>query len=201
MNYPSDIAFSDSVKRVQAARGSREAYARVEQRGWQTTVTAELAAFIADMDSFYLATASASGQPYIQHRGGPRGFLHVIDDRTLGFADFSGNRQYITTGNLAENDQAFIFLMDYYNRRRIKLWGHARIVNDDDALLASLAPQDYKARVEQAVLFSIATWDVNCPQHIPEKVPAPLVAQAFAQYEDRIAALQREIDALRMTAP
>ena len=201
MNYPSDIAFSDSVKRVQAARGSREAYARVEQRGWQTTVTAELAAFIADMDSFYLATASASGQPYIQHRGGPRGFLHVIDDRTLGFADFSGNRQYITTGNLTENSQAFIFLMDYYNRRRIKLWGHARIVNDDDALLASLAPQDYKARVEQAVLFSIATWDVNCPQHIPEKVPAPLVAQAFAQYEDRIAALQREIDALRMTAP
>ena len=200
MNYPSDIAFSDSVKRVQAARGSREAYARVEQRGWQRTVTAELAAFIADMDSFYLATASASGQPYIQHRGGPRGFLRVIDDRTLGFADFSGNRQYITTGNLAENSQAFIFLMDYYNRRRIKLWGHARVVSDDDALLASLAPQDYKARVEQAVLFSIATWDVNCPQHIPEKVPAALVAQAFAQYEDRIATLQTEIDRLRMAS-
>ena len=137
-----DVAFTAAVKALQSRRGSRAAYARLEERGgWSATITEDLAAFIADRDSFYLATANAAGQPYIQHRGGPRGFLRVLDDRTLGFADFRGNRQYITAGNLAENDRAFIFLMDYENRQRIKMWGRARVVDDDTALLARLAPR------------------------------------------------------------
>ncbi|HEY6035835.1 MAG TPA: pyridoxamine 5'-phosphate oxidase family protein, partial [Kofleriaceae bacterium] len=143
----SDIAFSPSVKAVQTRKGSRRAYARVDQRGgWEGTFTAELAAFLADQDSIYLATASAAGQPYIQHRGGPPGFLHVLDDHTLAFADFAGNRQYITTGNLAENPRAHLFAMDYLHRRRIKLWGTARVVEDDPALLARLMPAGYAAK-------------------------------------------------------
>ena len=120
------------------------------------------------MRSFYLATASADGQPYVQHRGGPPGFLRVVDERTLGFADFKGNRQYITTGNLAENGKAFIFIMDYAQRRRVKLWGRARVVEADAALLARLWPEGYEARPEQAILFEIEAWDTNCPQHIPQ---------------------------------
>ena len=130
----SDVAFTPAVKAIQAKRGSREQYAKMEARGgWRTTVTADLAQFLAEARSFYLATANAEGQPYIQHRGGPPGFLRVIDERTLGFADFKGNRQYITTGNLAENPKAYIFVMDYAHRRRVKLWGRARVVEDDPA--------------------------------------------------------------------
>ncbi len=167
-NSTLDVAFTPAVKALQQRRGSRRAYARLEENGgWQNTVTPELAAFIAQRDSFYLATANAAGQPYIQHRGGPRGFLQVQDERTLGFADFRGNRQYISAGNLAENPRAFIFLMDYANRQRIKLWGRARVVEDDHALLARLMPDGYRARPEQAILFTIDAWDANCPQHIP----------------------------------
>ena len=167
----SDIAFTPTVKAIQTAKGSRANYARMESgRGWQAEVTPDLAAFIADLDMFYLGTANAAGQPYIQYRGGPRGFLKVVDTRTLGFADFGGNRQYISTGNLSDNQQAFIFLIDYVNSRRIKLWGTARVIEDDAALLADLADASYAGRPERAILFTIEAWDVNCPQHIHKRV-------------------------------
>ncbi|MCH7615460.1 MAG: pyridoxamine 5'-phosphate oxidase family protein, partial [Nitrospinae bacterium] len=163
----SDVAFTPTVKRIQETKGSRKGYARMEEKGgWKNTITEELAQFIGERDSFYLGTASADGQPYIQHRGGKPGFLKVLDDRTLAFADFKGNRQYITTGNLGENDKAYIFLMDYPNRRRIKIWGRARVVDDDAEILARLADPDYEGVPEHAVVFEVAAWDVNCPQHI-----------------------------------
>jgi predicted pyridoxine 5'-phosphate oxidase superfamily flavin-nucleotide-binding protein len=137
--------------------------------GWETTVTDELGAFLAERDSFYLATASAEGQPYVQHRGGPKGLLRVIDERTLAFADFGGNRQYVSVGNLSENPRAFLFLMDYARRRRVKIWGRARAVEDDAALLERVRPDGYAAKVERAIVFEIEAWDVNCPQHIPQK--------------------------------
>lgn len=162
-----DIAFSPSVKAIQAARGSRNAYERVEQRGgFADRITPELARFIAERDSFYLATASADGQPYVQHRGGPPGFLHVRDGRTLAFADFRGNRQFISLGNLAENDRAFLFLMDYENRIRVKIWGRARVIEDDPGLLDALADREYAGQPEQAIVFAVEMWDRNCPQHI-----------------------------------
>lgn len=149
-----DVAFSGSVKAEQRARGSRRGYERLEEKGgWPDRVTPELAAFIAERDSIYLGTASAAGQPYIQHRGGPKGFLQVLDERTLAFEDFEGNRQYISIGNLAENPRAFLFLMDYAGQRRIKLWGTARV----------------EAGPPRRILFSIEAWDVNCPSHIPRK--------------------------------
>lgn len=194
----SDIAFSPSVKAVQTRKGSRRAYARVDQRGgWEGTFTAELAAFLADQDSIYLATASAAGQPYIQHRGGPPGFLHVLDDHTLAFADFAGNRQYITTGNLAENPRAHLFAMDYLHRRRIKLWGTARVVEDDPALLARLMPAGYAAKPEQAIVFTLEAWDANCPQHIPQKVNVSDVAATVEQLQNRVAELEAELARLR----
>jgi len=193
-NPTTDVAFTPAVKAQQSRRGSRAAYARLEERGgWSATITDDLAAFIADRESFYLATANAAGQPYIQHRGGPRGFLRVLDDRTLGFADFRGNRQYITAGNLAENDRAFIFLMDYENRQRIKIWGRARVVDDDTALLARLAPAGYRAKPEQAILFAVEAWDANCPQHIPQLVAAADVARTVEGLQARIAALEEEL--------
>ena len=156
MKPASDVAFTPSVKAQQERRGSRSAYARMEAgEGWETTVTPELAAFLAERDSFYLATATAEGQPYIQHRGGPPGFLRPVDGQTLGFADFAGNRQYVSLGNLAENDRAFLFLMDYASRRRVKVWGRARVVEDDPALLASLVPAGVKVRAERAILFTV----------------------------------------------
>ena len=173
----SDIAFTTSVKSVQERRGSRAAYARLEAKGgWAKTIDAKLADFIASMRSFYLATASKDGQPYVQHRGGPPGFLRVIDERTLAFADFSGNRQYITTGNLAENPRALIFLMDYQHRQRVKIWGIARVIEDDPELVARLFPEAYRARAEAAIVFTVEAWDANCPQHIPQMLFAEEVA-------------------------
>jgi predicted pyridoxine 5'-phosphate oxidase superfamily flavin-nucleotide-binding protein len=192
--YPSDVAFTPAVKAVQARKGSREAYARVEQGGgWRTEIDEDLAAFLAVQDSMYLATASAGGQPYIQHRGGPKGFIRILDKNTLAFADFGGNRQYITQGNLSENPQANIFLMDYVHRRRVKIWGEARVVDDDPALTQSLMPHGYKARPEQVILFRISTWDTNCPQHIPQKFDAADVAAALASRDARIAELEAEL--------
>ncbi len=163
----SDIAFTPSVKAAQELRGSRGGYALMEQKGgWSGEITPDLAAFISQRDSLYLGTASADGQPYIQHRGGPKGFIKVIDNKTLAFADFSGNRQYISVGNLDENDRAFIFLMDYPNRRRIKIWGRAEFVEDDPSLLERLVEPAYGATVERALVFHVEAWDVNCPQHI-----------------------------------
>jgi len=196
--YSSDVAFTPTVKAIQARKGSREAYANVEQRGgWRTEINEDLAAFLAAADSAYLATASADGQPYIQHRGGPKGFIRVLDKKTLAFADYRGNRQYITQGNLSENTKAYIFVMDYAHRRRVKLWGEAHVVEDDDALLQSLMPRGYKARGEQVILFLISAWDTNCPQHIPQKFDAADVAAALASREARIAELEAELAALK----
>jgi len=197
----SDVAFTPAVKAVQERRGSRKMYRRVEAKGgWETTITPDLAAFIADRDSVYLATANAQGQPYIQHRGGPKGFIHVLDEKTLGFADFAGNRQYITTGNLAENDRAFMFFMDYAHKRRLKLWGRARVVENDPALIARLMPKGYDAEPLQAILFTVEAWDVNCPQHIPQKFDAAEVAAAVEKLERRVAELEMENARLRESA-
>ena len=194
----SDVAFTPAVKVFQARRGSRTHYARLEAKGgFHTTMTRELAAFLGEARSFYLATASADGQPYVQHRGGPPGFIRVIDERTLGFADFKGNRQYITTGNLAENDKAYLFLMDYTHRRRVKIWGRARVVEDDPALIASLAVPGYEGKPEQAILFTIEAWDTNCPQHIPQMFAAADVAAAIERLQNRIADLEAEVAKLR----
>lgn len=165
--HRSDVAFTASVKDAQRARGSRDAYAQAaERRDWSNTIDEDLAAFVAERDSFYLATASADGRPYIQHRGGPKGFLRVLDDRHLAFADFAGNRQYITVGNLAENPRAFLFLMDYPNRRRVKIWGRAEVFEGDAELLARLTDPGYRARPERVIRFEVEAWDVNCHQHI-----------------------------------
>lgn len=189
-----DIAFSPAVKDVQTRRGSRQGYARMEEKGsTRTAIDADLAGFIAAMRSFYLATASRDGQPYIQHRGGPPGFLRVVDETTLAFADFSGNRQYISTGNLAENRKAMIFLMDYANRRRVKIWGTACVVEDNPELIASLLPEDYGARGEAAILFTVAAWDTNCPQHIPQM----LFAEDVAGLAERVQALEADNARLR----
>ncbi len=194
MNHPSsDIAFTPAVKAVQSRRRSREIYAKVEARGgFRTAITADLVEFLAGVDTAYLATASADGQPYAQHRGGPKGFIRVIDDQTIGFVDFAGNRQYISTGNLAENDRAFLFLMDYAHRRRIKLWGRARVVENDTALQAQLMPECYPARPEQVILFTIDAWDTNCAQHIPQKFDSGDVADAIGRMQERIAELEAE---------
>jgi predicted pyridoxine 5'-phosphate oxidase superfamily flavin-nucleotide-binding protein len=193
----SDIAFTPTVKAIQAARGSRETYARMEAHGgFRTGVTDELRAFLAGVDTAYLATSNSAGQPYAQHRGGPKGFIRAIDGRTLGFADYAGNRQYISIGNLAENDKAFLFLMDYAHRRRIKLWGRAR-VSDDPAVIARLMPEGYRATGERGILFDIDAWDANCPQHIPRKFDAADVAETVARLDARIAVLEAENAALK----
>ncbi|ABD87771.1 pyridoxamine 5'-phosphate oxidase family protein [Rhodopseudomonas palustris] len=192
----SDVAFTPAVKAIQTRKGSRDGYAQVERNGgWRSEVDDQLAHFLAAQTSFFLATASADGQPYIQHRGGPEGFIHVLDPHTLAFADFSGNRQYITQGNLSENPKAHIFLMDYAHRRRIKIWGEARVVEDDPALLQALMPQGYRARPEQVIVFSIKAWDSNCPQHIPQKFDAADVAAALAARDARIAELEAALAA------
>lgn len=198
----SDVAFSASVKRVQRERGSRGAYGRMEQSGgFETEVNDQLRGFLAQVDTGYLATASADGQPYVQHRGGPRGFIRALDDRTLGFVDFAGNRQYVSTGNLAENDRVCLFLMDYAHRRRVKIWGTARVVPATDELLARLGSPDYRGRPEQVVLVSVSAWDVNCPQHIPQKLDAAEVARTIEPLRARIAELEAENRALREERP
>jgi len=187
----SDIAFTPTVKAIQARTGSRAAYARMEAAGgWRTEITPDLAAFLAAQTSAFLATANAAGQPYIQHRGGPPGFLVPLDARTIGFADFRGNRQYVTLGNIAENRKAHLFLIDYAHRRRIKVWGTLRAVEDDPALVARLMPPGYAAKPERALLFDVAAWDANCPQHIPQRFEAADAAEALAVRDRRIAELE-----------
>ncbi len=190
----SDVAFTPAVKAIQARRGSRASYARMEEgEGWSTAITPDLAAFVAAQTSIFFGTSNAAGQPYIQHRGGPPGFLRVLDERTIAFADYRGNRQYISLGNLAENPKAFLFLIDYAHRQRVKVWGTARVVEDDEALVASLMPEDYKARAEQAIVFSVTAWDGNCRQHIPQRFEAADVAAALAERDRKIAELTAEL--------
>jgi predicted pyridoxine 5'-phosphate oxidase superfamily flavin-nucleotide-binding protein len=196
--YSSDVAFTPTVKALQTRKGSRAAYAGAEERGgWQTRITGDLAEFIAAQTSVFLATVNAEGQPYIQHRGGPPGFLHVLDDKTIGFVDYAGNRQYITQGNLADNPKAYMFMIDYAHRRRVKIWGEARVVEGDADLTARLMPQSYKARPEQVILFTVSAWDVNCPQHIPQRFEAADVAAALAERDRHIEALEVEVARLR----
>lgn len=194
----SDVAFSPAVKAVQAARGSREAYRKREEKGgFRTEVDEDLRDFLAEIDTAFLSTASASGQPYVQHRGGPRGFLRVLGPTTLGFADFMGNRQYVSTGNLTENDRFCLIAVDYEHRRRVKIWGHARVVDADDDLARALTVPGYPGRVEQAVVLEVTAWDVNCPQHIPQKVDAKRVAERVAELVAEAAALREENAKLR----
>ncbi len=194
--YSSDIAFTPSVKAVQSRKGSRAAYARMEEGGsWDTRITPDLTAFIAEQRSFFMASANLDGQPYIQHRGGPPGFLRVLDDHTLAFADFVGNKQYITLGNLAENPKSQLFLIDYTSRRRVKIWGTARVVEDDADLMAQLKPEGYRARSQQIIVFSVEAWDSNCPQHIPRRYEAADVEAMLAQRDARIAELEEALRA------
>ena len=197
----SDIAFTSTVKAIQARKGSRRAYAHMEQAGsWETKITPDLQAFVEAQRSVFLATVNADGQPYIQHRGGPPGFLRVIDESTLGFVDFSGNRQFISSGNLQENPKAHLFLIDYRQRKRVKIWGEARMVEASDELLAQLMPQGYKAKPEQVLLFRVTAWDANCPQHIPPRFEAEDVLAALAEKDTRIAELESELAALQASS-
>lgn len=192
--YASDIAFTPAVKALQSRAGSRRAYARMEQgAGWQTRITDELAGFIAAQTSVFLATVNAEGQPYIQHRGGPPGFLHVLNDNTIAFADFSGNRQYITTGNLTENARAHLFLIDYAHQQRVKIWGEIRTIEEDADLLASLMPSNYPARGERVMLLTVKAWDANCNQHIPQRFEAADVKAAIEERDQRIKQLEARI--------
>ncbi len=198
MAYSSDIAFTPTVKAIQTRKGSRRAYSRQEEAGaWETEITDALKSFVEAQTSIFLATANADGQPYIQHRGGPPGFLRVIDSRTLGFVDYAGNRQFISSGNLAENPKAHLFLVDYAQRLRIKIWGTARVVEGDAALTAQLMPADYRARAEQVILFTVSAWDANCPQHIPQRFEAADVANLLAAKDEQIAALTAELTHLK----
>jgi len=189
--------FTPAAQRAQAERGSSKAYERRMAEGFPDRVTAELAKFIAEQDTAFLATATADGAPYLQHRGGPKGFIKVIDDRTLGFADYHGNRQYITLANLSENDRAFLFLLDPARRQRIKIWGRARVVETDPALIERLFDEGYKARPERVILFTIEAWDVNCSSHIVTRFTEDEIEEAFAAVRDRIAELEAENARLR----
>lgn len=194
---PSDIVFTPSVKARQEAHGSRAGYAKFEQsRGWESRVTSVLAEFIAGQTSFYMATANAQGQPYMQHRGGPAGFLHVLDEQTLAFADYAGNKQYITAGNLDENPKAQLFLMDYANAQRIKIWGEARVVTGDHALIARVTAPDTSARAERVIVFTLKAWDANCHKHIPKLLKVEDVMPAIQARDQKIATLEAQLQAL-----
>ena len=196
--FASDIAFTPTVKAIQSRKGSRRSYARMEENGsWETSIPDDLKAFIETQTSVFLGTVNVAGQPYIQHRGGPPGFLRVVDDQTIGFVDFAGNRQFITAGNLADNSQAFLFLIDYAHRQRVKIWGTARLLEGDAELTQRLMPQAYRARPEQVILFTVSVWSANCPQHIPQRFEAADVAAALAERDQRIAALETELARLR----
>jgi predicted pyridoxine 5'-phosphate oxidase superfamily flavin-nucleotide-binding protein len=196
-NPSSEIAFTPTVKAIQAERGSRAAYARMEANGgFRTEIDERLIAMLGVVNTAYLGTVNADGQPYIQHRGGPCGFIRVVGKRTLGFVDYVGNRQYISTGNLKDNEKAFLFLMDYAREARAKIWGRARFTYDA-AVIEQLMPDDYKARPDAAVMFEISAWDINCPQHIPVKFDADQVAAALAERDEEIERLKREITELR----
>src|SRR5215510_9333961 len=200
MTNNTDIVFPLAARHAQAQRGSARAYEKRIAAGFPDRVTPELAGFVAELDTAFLGTVSAAGAPYIQHRGGPKGFIKAIDDRTLGFADYAGNRQYITISNLAGNDRAYLFLLDFARQRRIKLWGRARVVEDDPALLARLSDAGYRARPERAILFTIEAWDVNCSQHITARFTEAEVSEATVALVQRIAALETENARLRAAA-
>ena len=194
----SDIAFTDSVKAIQQRMGSRKQYERMETTaGWDNAIPKDLAEFIGERDSFYLATANANGQPYIQHRGGPKGFLKVLDERTLAFADFAGNRQYITIGNLSENKQAFLFLMDYPSQTRVKIWGTAEVVENDPRLVKQLSDPSYKGKPERVIRFHVEAFDINCRQHIQPRFTQAEIEELVEPLRARLAELEAENQALK----
>lgn len=194
MTPSSDIAFTPTVKAIQERKGSRAGYKNMEDRGgWRKMIDDDLRDFLAQQTSFFMATANAGGQPYIQHRGGPKGFIRVLDEQTLAFVDFRGNRQYITQGNLQDNPQAHLFFIDYAHQRRIKVWGAARVVESDSALISALMPDTTKAKAEQVILFTVKAWDINCPQHIPQKIDAEDVIRLLAEKDNEIAALKARL--------
>lgn len=196
-----DIVFPPAALRAQAERGAQDLYARRIAAGFPDQVTEELAAFIAELDTAFLATVSATGAPYVQHRGGPKGFIKALDRKTLAFADYAGNRQYITLSNLAGNDRAYLFLLHFAARRRIKVWGRARVVEGDAARMEKLRDPGYRARPERAILFTVEAWDVNCSQHITARFSEAEVAEATLQLRERIATLEAENARLRALAP
>jgi predicted pyridoxine 5'-phosphate oxidase superfamily flavin-nucleotide-binding protein len=196
MNNSSRV-FPPAAQQAQAERGSAKAYAARIAEGFPDKVTPELAAFIAEQDTAFLATATADGAPYLQHRGGPKGFIKIIDEQTLGFADYRGNRQYITLANLSENDRAFLFLFDPGRKQRIKLWGRARVIENDAALVEQLFDKGYKARPERVILFTIEAWDVNCSSHIVTRFTESEIDHAFESVKAKIAELQDENARLR----
>ena len=190
----SDVAFTPSVKTIQSARGSRRGYEhRAGINDWEADISEGLQAFIESTTTAFLATATAEGQPYVQHRGGPPGFLRVLDKNTVGFVDFSGNRQFITTGNLAENDKVHLFLVDYFHRQRVKIWGRAKVVKGDADLVSRLMPKGYRARAEQVILLTVTAWDVNCPQHIPQMMEVSVIREAIEMRDERIRQLEAQL--------
>ncbi len=197
MTTNTDLVFTPAAQKAQAERGSAKAYERRLVEGFPDRITPDLAAFIAEQDTVFLATATAKGAPYIQHRGGPKGFIKVIDQHTIGFADYRGNRQYITVANLSENDRAYLFLLDPAHKQRIKLWGRARVVEDDPALIERLFDQGYKAKPERAILFTIEAWDVNCSQHIVTRFTETEISDALEAVQTKIAELEAENARLR----
>jgi predicted pyridoxine 5'-phosphate oxidase superfamily flavin-nucleotide-binding protein len=197
MTNNSGVVFPEAARRAQAERGSALVYEKKAALGFPDRVTPELEGFIAELDTAFLATVSADGAPYIQHRGGPKGFIKVIDERTLGFSDFAGNRQYITISNLAGNERAFLFLLDFANRQRIKLWGRTRVIEKDAVLMEWLVDPGYRARPERAIVFTIEAWDVNCSQHITKRYTQSEIAGAVAGLRERIASLEAENAVLR----
>jgi predicted pyridoxine 5'-phosphate oxidase superfamily flavin-nucleotide-binding protein len=186
------IAFTPSVKAFQEQYGSREMYARMEESGPDNdTIIPVVEEFIQARDSFYIGTTNENGWPYIQFRGGKLGFLKVIDQKTLGFADFAGNCQYLTTGNLAADDRVFLFLMDYANQRRLKIWGKAKVILDDADLIEQLRVPDDNSGAKRAILIHVEAWDWNCPKYIPLKYSEAEVAAMVEPLKARIAELER----------
>lgn len=194
MADPEDVMFSASVKAEQKRLGSRVLF---EDREWKTGITDDLRQFLAVIDTCFLATADAAGRPYVQHRGGPPGFIKTIGPHTLAFADFAGNRQYITLGHLAENDRAHLFLLHFATRQRVKLWGRARVVEGDVALMERLVDPAYKAKPQRAIVFAIEAWDVNCQQHITARYSEAEIAPAVDRLGARIRELEEEVARLK----
>jgi predicted pyridoxine 5'-phosphate oxidase superfamily flavin-nucleotide-binding protein len=194
MGDPQDVLFSPAVKAEQTRLGSR---AQFEGRRWQTGITPDLRRFLDAIDTFFFATASADGRPYVQHKGGPAGFLKPIGTHTLAFADFAGNRQYITLGHLRENDRALIFIPHFATRQRLKLWGRARIVEGDLELMERLVDPAYKARPERAIVFTLEAWDVNCHQNIVARYSEAEIAPAVDKLVARIKELEEEVARLK----
>lgn len=197
MSGNSELVFDSAARAAQAERGSAAHYDKHVAEGFPDRVTPDLAAFLSNIDTAFLGTVSAAGAPYIQHRGGPKGFIKIVDDKTLGIADYRGNRQYITLANLSGNDRAFLFLLDPARRARVKVWGRARVVENDDALIERLFDRGYRARPERAILFTIDAWDVNCSQHITQRFTESEIAAAVAILQQKIAALEAENAQLR----